>query len=85
MLKRGWSGRVVFLGLALDFNWVDSKPRGLGDRGYRWWLRVYGWELDLLEFPAAAAEQDYAGCGDGCFGDYDGDEDAVGVQVRWDG
>src|ERR1700741_5354262 len=62
---------------AADVTYVLGQyTRGLGDRGYRCWLRAYGWDLDLLEFPAAAAEQDYAGCGDGSFGDYDGDENA---------
>ncbi len=40
--------------------------------------------LDLLALPAALAEEDYAGGGDGAFGYGDGDEDAVGFHVGVD-
>src|SRR5580658_7810912 len=40
--------------------------------------------LDLLDFPAAAAEQDYAGGGNDRFGDHNGDENAIGVQAGGD-
>ncbi len=46
-------------------------------------LHVEG--LNLLEFPAAAVEEDGACYGDGSFSDHDGDEDAVGLQVGGDG